>query len=129
MKSSTNLKRRAKTPLSQRQLSALKQRKSDRSQPKIKRSFKDYSVSPVKTKSARHLNGLKQEVLDLKRQEKSLMNRLKLLEMESQTMTEKFDKTKKDLQGRRSKLENDRKQIIDLFANFIINGNHTQPTC
>lgn len=123
MKSSTNLKRRAKTPLSQRQLSALKQRKSDRSQPKIKRSFKDYSVSPVKTKSARHLNGLKQEVLDLKRQEKSLMNRLKLLEMESQTMTEKFDKTKKDLQGRRSKLENDRKQIIDLFANFIINGN------
>ena len=123
MKSSTNLKRRAKTPLSQRQLSALKQRRSDRSQPKSKRTFKDYSVSPVKAKSARHLTGLKQEILDLNREEKVLINRLKQLEKESQSMAENFDKTKKKLQEKKYKLEDDRVKIIDLFTNFIINGN------
>lgn len=124
MNKSMKFKRRAMTPLSSRNLvSTTRMRKSERSQPKTRSKYSKLSPSPLKSKSSRTIDPLKQEVLDLKRQEKALKGKLDLMEMESKHMADKFKQTQIDLQKRRSKLNKDKAQIIDLFTNFVMQKN------
>ena len=123
-RNTTNMTR-SKTPTSKRLIATTRNIQQDKSITPTKsiKTIVNTSVSPMRKSVNVNTSGLKQEVLDLTKLERQLKQKAQQLKTDHETLKEKYQRSMKDLEIKEKKLDIDKNQIIDLFANFVVNKN------